>query len=569
MRLEETSIAQAAPQPAQPIADGPRAAFVTALAASLAACGGGGGGGGDGSASTTTTGVTFTDTPMPTAEEASRFLAQSTLGASRSDIDTARQQGAASWIERQFLQPQEQGHYEWLLAAGYGAEANRDGTNGLDNTIWRRFITGRDALRQRMVLALSEICVVSVLGVETSWRQFAIANYLDILERNAFGNYRNLLSEISLSTAMGYYLTFRGNAKANSRGGQPDENYARELMQLFTIGLVELNMDGTLRGGGAESYGAADVSGLARVFTGWDLDTSGLAQPYPPEIHRRPMTQVATRYETGAKTFLGHTIAAGTSARAALEQALDVLFQHPNVPPFISKQLIQRLVTSNPSPAYVGRVAAVFANNGSGVRGDLKAVLRAILLDTEARDLTQQLNPRFGKLREPAIRFMNWARAFGAGSPSGLWPIGDLSDASTRVGQSPMRSASVFNFFRPGYVPPGSPIATAGLAAPEFQITNETSVVGYLNFMQRAVAGSSVGDVRADYTRLLALASSPRALLDELNLVLAAGQIPATTISTLQGALQTIAATTDAGRLNRVHAALVLVLAAPEYVTLK
>lgn len=540
----------------------PAAAIAASLASSLAACGGGGDEEG-------TSGRVYQDEPMASAEEASRFMAQASLGASRTDIDAAQRQGRASWIERQFDMPQEQSHFDWLTAAGYGADANRDSTTGLDNTIWRRFITGRDALRQRMVLALSEICVVSVLGVETSWRQFAVANYLDILERNAFGNYRDLLREISLSTAMGYYLTFRGNAKANSRGGQPDENYARELMQLFTIGLLELNPDGTVRGGGIETYAPGDVSGLARVFTGWDLNTTGLAQPLPPEVHRRPMTQVASRYETGAKTFLGVTIPAGTSATASLDRALDVLFNHPNVPPFVCKQLIQRMVTSNPSPAYVARVAAAFTNNGAGVRGDLKAVLRAILLDPEARDMSQVSNPNFGKLREPAIRFLNWARCFGAASPSGQWAIGDLSDPGTRVGQSPMRSSSVFNFFRPGYVPPGSAIATAGLMAPEFQITNETSVVGYLNFMQRAIAGNSVGDVRADYTALRAMAGNSAALLAELNLVLAAGQLSASTLAALRSALDTIGGNTDSARLNRVHAALLLVLAAPEYIAQK
>lgn len=540
----------------------PAALTATALASSLAACGGGEDGQGSG-------GPVYQDEPMATAEEASRFMAQASLGASRTDIETTQRQGAASWIERQFNMPQEQSHFDWLLAAGYGVEANRDSTTGLDNTIWRRFIAGRDALRQRMVLALSEICVVSVLGVETSWRQFAIANYLDILERNAFGNYRDLLREISLSTAMGYYLTFRGNAKANSRGGQPDENYARELMQLFTIGLLELNPDGTVRGGGIETYAPGDVSGLARVFTGWDLNTTGLSQPLPPEVHRRPMAQVATRYETGSKTFLGATIPAGTSAVASLDRALDVLFNHPNVPPFVCKQLIQRMVTSNPSAAYVGRVAAAFVNNGSGVRGDLKAVLRAILLDPEARDMSQVSNPNFGKLREPAIRFLNWARCFGAASPSGQWAIGDLSDPGTRLGQSPMRSSSVFNFFRPGYVPPGSAIATAGLMAPEFQITNETSVVGYLNFMQRAIAGNSVGDVRADYTALRSMAGNSAALLAELNLVMAAGQLSASTLAALRAALDTMGGSTDSARLNRVHAALLLVLAAPEYIAQK
>ncbi|HZY19095.1 MAG TPA: DUF1800 domain-containing protein [Ramlibacter sp.] len=528
----------------------------------LAACGGGGG---DVSGARWAGSVSGPDTP----EQAARFMAQATLGARRQDLDTLQAMGYAAWLEDQFNQPRSQSHFDWLLANGYGNESFRNSTAGLDNSIWRKFITSPDALRQRMTLALSEILVVSVLGVDATFRQFAVANYLDILEANAFGNYRQLLQQVTLSTAMGYYLTYRGNARASAQGSQPDENYARELMQLFTIGLVQLDPEGRVRPGSPETYGQADVSGLARVFTGWNLDTTGLAQPLPPEVHRRPMVQSGNRYETGSKSFLGVTLPAGTPAAAALSTALDTLFNHPNLPPFVGRQLIQRLVTSNPSPAYVGRVAATFADNGRGVRGDLQAVLRAILLDPEARDAATAAAPTFGKLREPVVRFLQWARTFGASSASGVWAIGDLSDAGNRLGQSPMRSPSVFNFFRPGYVPPNSAVAQAGLEGPEFQITNESSVAGYLNFMQNAIAGSSVGDVRADYGALLALAPDSRALLDEINLLLAARQLSAPTLAALKTALDTVPVATDAGRRNRVQAALLLVLACPEYLVQK
>ena len=502
------------------------------------------------------------------AFEAARFLAQATLGAPKAEITSMQATTYAAWIDAQFATPRSQGHYDWLVEYGYTAEDFRNNALGLDNTIWRKLVTSGDPLRQRVTLALSEILVVSVLGVGTIWRQFAVANYLDILEANAFGNYRTLLDEVSLSTAMGYYLTYRGNAKANPvTGSQPDENYARELMQLFTIGLLQLNPDGTPSGG--ETYAPADVSGLARVFTGWDLDTSRLVQPYPPDLMRRPMAQVASRHETGTKTFLGVTIGASTNGRASLTIALDTLFNHPNMPSFVSRQLIQRMVTSNPSAAYVGRVAAAFTNNGSGVRGDMQAVIKAILLDTEARDATNAASSGFGKLREPVVRFLNWARGFGAASPAGTWAIGDLSDPGARLGQSPMRSPSVFNFFRPGYVPPTSEIATQGMVAPEFQITTESSVAGYVNYMQRAVNGQGISDVRADYTALLALSTDSTALLAEINLVLAAGQVPAARLATLKAALDTISAATDIGKGNRVRAALTLVLAAPEYITQK
>ena len=503
-----------------------------------------------------------------TAADAARFLAQATLGASKAEIASLQATSYSAWIDAQFAMPRGQSHYDWLVAHGYSSELYRTNSQGLDNTIWHKLITATDPLRQRVTLALSELCVVSVLGVATSFRQFCVANYIDILEGQAFGNYRTLLDQISLSPAMGYYLTFRGNVKANATtGSEPDENYARELMQLFTIGLLQLDPEGVPSGG--ETYSASDVSGMARVFTGWDLDVSGYVSPYPADVQRRPMAQVARRYETGSKSFLGTTIAAGTSARDSLTLALDTLFQHPNLPPFVSRQLIQRMVSSNPSPTYVGRVAAAFANNGAGVRGDMQAVVKAILLDPEARDPADAAGTTFGKLREPVVRFLNWARAYGATSPADSWAIGDLSDPGAKLGQSPMRSPSVFNFFRPGYVPPTSEIAALGLAAPEFQITTESSVAGYVNFMQRAVNGQGIGDVRADYTSLVAITTDSAALLDEINLVLAAGQLPASRLASLKTALDTINVSTDSGKLNRVHAALTLVLAAPEYIAQK
>ncbi|MDD0812320.1 DUF1800 domain-containing protein [Curvibacter sp. RS43] len=547
------------------------AAVSAALPSGLAACGGGGAEGGTAAAPNPPVVVPST---QPSAAEAGRFLSQATLGYSRADLNALMASSYSDWITAQFKAPQSVGHVDWLKANGYADASYINSTAGLDNTIWRKFISSGDPLRQRMVLALSEICVVSVLGINAQWRQFSVANYLDVLEAHAFGNYRTLLQQITLSPAMGYYLTYRGNLKANAAtGSQPDENYARELMQLFTIGLVQLNADGSVKTGSngqpLETYQQADVSGLARVFTGWNLDVTGLSTPYPPDVQWRPMVNTASRYETGSKSFLGTTIAAGGSATEALNTALDTLFQHPNLPPFVGRQLIQRLVTSNPSAAYVARVAAAFANNGSGVRGDLQAVLRAVLLDAEARDATLAASPSYGKLREPVVRFLNWARAFGANSPSGQWAVGDTSDPASRLGQSPMRSGSVFNFFRPGYVPPGTALTAQGLTGPEFQITNESSVAGYINWMQRVVAGSSIGDVRADYSSLLPLAANAGDLLQEINQVLAGSQLSAATLATLQSALNTLPSGTQAQLLNRIYAALVLVLAAPEYIAQK
>ena len=238
------------------------------------------------------------------------------------------------------------------------------------------------------------------------------------------------------------------------------------------------------------------------------------------------------------------------------------------MPPFISKQLIQHLVTSNPSPAYVRRVAAVFANNGSGVRGDLKAVIRAVLIDSEARDDTQVGSTTFGKLREPVVRLVQWAKAFGVSSASQQWAFGNTSSSATRLGESPGRAPSVFNWFRPGYVPPGSAFAASGTVAPEFQITNEPTIIAYVNYMQTVIVNGA-GDAKPDYSALTTIAADSQALLSELNLVLAANQISAATIAQMKTALDTIATTTTAGTLNRIYAAIVLVMASPEYLVLR
>jgi uncharacterized protein (DUF1800 family) len=526
----------------------------------LAACGGGGGGGATGPAPPPPPAIV-----LPTRAQAARFLSQATMGPSRADIDAVAAQGFAAWLDAQFAMPRATSHWDWLVAAGYGTAASMSNQAGFDPVMWRQLIAGGDQLRQRVGMALLDFLVVGIDGVDLPWKQFAVAAYVDVLMDGAFGNFRNLMQNISLNVAMGYYLTFAGNRKANpATGSVPDENYARELMQLFTIGLLKLNPDGTAQtnaGAPIESYGQDDITGLARVFTGWNVDS---ADNSTPDRMRRPMANNASLHETGAKTFLGTTIPAGTAGPQSLSLALDAIFAHPNVAPFISKQLIQRLVTSNPPPAYVARISAVFENDGNGVRGNLKAVVRAILLDVEARNDAIAGTSTEGKLREPIMRLTGWARAFGASSPSGTWPIGDTSSSSTRLAQSPGRSQSVFNFFRPGYTPPNSAIAAAGLVAPEFQITNEPSVVAYVNYMAAIVANGS-GDVRADYTAVAALAGDSSALIDEVDILLGAA-LSAATKAAIRGAVDSIAAGSAA---NRVYTAVLLTLASPEYLVQK
>lgn len=541
-------------------------------ALALAACGGGGGG------STVGGGASGGVTPAPTAPvvvvpaavtsaQASRFLAQSTMGATATGIQTVIARGFSGWVDDQLAMPRATSHWDWLGTNGYNVAANINNEAGFDASMWRQLISAEDQLRQRVGMALLDLLVVGIGGVNLNWRQFAMAAYVDVLLDGAFGNYRQLMEGITYNAAMGSFLTFLNNRKANATtGAVPDENYARELMQLFTLGLQQLNMDGSVKtGGGAalETYTPADVSGLARVFTGLNLAS---ATSTTPDRYRLPMIMNAGQHETGAATFLGTSVSG--EGNAAIKVALDTIFAHPNVPPFVSAQLIQRLVTSNPSPGYVGRVAAAFADNGAGVRGDMKAVIRAILLDTEARSDAALTSATAGKLREPVMRLTGWARAFGVTSPSSAWAIGDTSSTTTRLGQTMGRSPTVFNFFRPGYSPPASAISAAGLVAPEFQITNEQTVVAYVNYMYALVLNGA-GDTKADYTGILAKAGDSQALVDEVNLVLAANQLSSATITAIKAAVDSIAVTATNASQNRAQAAILLTLASPDFLTVK
>jgi uncharacterized protein (DUF1800 family) len=570
-----------------------RAAVAGALALGVAACGGGGGSG------SSTGGAPAPTVVKPQSDaEAARFLLQASLSASTATIEAVRSEGYVPWLNRQMSAANDQSGREFLAARGYDqVDTNRffDGTSTGDHMAWSQLLTGGNAVRKRVAFALSQFFVVGLSGLTLTWRGPAIAEYWDILNRNAFGNFRDLLQDITLNPAMGSFLNTRGNRRADNSGRVPDENYAREVMQLFTIGLFELNQDGTPRlsdGKPVETYTSADVTGLARVFTGYELDSFGLTttsevggtrQIPNPESVRRPMTADSTRWafprasgfhETGAKTFLGLTIPANTNAAESLRLALDHLFNHPNVGPFFARQMIQRLVTSNPSPAYVGRVAAIFANNGSGRRGDLAAVFRAILTDTEALSPAGLTNANFGKLREPVLRFVQLARTFGARSNSGNWSIGDLTDPASALGQSPLRSPSVFNFFRPGYFPPNTEIANRGLLAPEFQLVNETSVAGYINFVERAVQAQRfpVADLVLDYSAETAIAQDAAALLDRLDLLLTARQLSEASRNTIRTAMEDVpitATSTAADRLRRVQIGVALILASTDYLIQK
>lgn len=548
-------------------------------AASAAGTGAGAGAGAVGSTATATTGYLYLT--ASTDAEAARFLMQAQLSVSDDDIAAVRSMGYPAWLQANFDAPATQSAWDWMASKPYKAV-------NMDDMAWRQLMASRDGLRKRLALALSEIFVVSGTDMVTNWPNQCMAQYWDMLATSATRNFRQLLEDVTLNPAMGCYLNTKGNQKEDASGRQPDENYAREVMQLMTIGLYQLDPDGTLRRDAAgkpiDTYTLADVTNLARVFTGWDLDirSSEWTAFRPPdggaaidssEWSTRPMVLTASKHSTLAATFLGTTVPANTDGKIALKVALDTLFNHPNVGPFIGRQLIQRLVTSNPSPAYVARVAAAFANNGAGVRGDMKSVWAAVLLDNEARGPSGLTDPNFGRLREPMLRFVQWGRTFGIASALDTWKIGELSDPGSQLGQSPLRSSSVFNFFRPGYVPPSTALAVAGKVAPEFQIVNETSVGGYLNYMQNCIAnGVANRDVAATYVAEKALAPDAAALVKRIDLLMCANQLGDDVRQIIVNALASpvvVAGSSDALKLNRVYAAILMVMAAPSYLIQK
>jgi uncharacterized protein (DUF1800 family) len=557
----------------------------------LAACGGGssGGGGGGGGGGGSGQGPAA----PPTAAEAARLLTQATFGPTDASIQQVQSQGINGWISAQLSMPLGTTH-EAYVSAALAANGSVD-NNNFYQTWWRQAISNEDQLRQRVAFAYSQIFVISLNDPTVDPR--GVASYYDMLARNAFGNFRTLLNDVSLHPMMGRYLTFLANQKEDAAGTRtPDENYAREVMQLMTIGLVELNNDGTPRLNGGQqipTYTAADIAGLAKVFTGisWyhptPTNNTFFGGSADPNRSVTPMIFYPNYHSTSEKTFLGTTIPASATVDGPgdLNTALNRLYNHANVGPFISLRLIQQLVTSNPSPAYVDRVANVFNNNGSGVRGDMAAVIRAILTDAEARDMTAVNSASFGKLREPVIRLTNWARAFGATSTTGNYLISSTS-ANTSLNQSPMTSPSVFNFWRPGFTPPATTqLGQRSLVAPEFQVVDEVTAASYINVMQTWINngigatvtdanGVNAPDVRSNYAAEIALADNPQGLVDRMNRLLFYGQMSATMQSRVLAGINAIAvpaatgsnqAQIDAARLNRVKTAIFFSMISPEY----
>ena len=554
----------------------------------------------------------FNNYPLATSDaQAARFLLQSQFAVSQTELAELRSGTYAVYLQKQFAKRLGQLGWDWLESRGYST-ADKYGYVytpwPADYMVWSQLFAAPDTMRKRCALALSEFFVVSLQNTSASflWRGHAFTHYWDTLATNAFGNFRKLLEDITLNPAMGHFLNTKGNQKEDGKGRQADENYAREVMQLFTIGLNKLKLDGTEQLDGNNkpipTYALNDVTNLARVFTGYDLDNAQGKNSVDiidannrvtgnkvdsKESVQRPMVLDESKHSTLEATFLGTTIPAGTQGAAALKIALDALFNHPNVGPFFAKQMIQRLVTSNPSPAYVARVASAFNNNGAGDRGDMKAIWTAILLDDEARGPQGLTDPSFGKLREPMLRFTQWGRTFGIKSAQGSWKVFDTSN-SDRLGQAPLRAPSVFNFFRPGYVPPNTPLAASKTPAPEFQLVNELSVCNYLNFMTIVInwqglpvydadkryidAAVESFDISVDYSKEIAIAEDAVKLVNRLNLLLCAGQLSQASIDLMVQALNSKPLTQgspEAEKSSRVRGAIFMVMAANEYLIQK
>lgn len=523
----------------------------------------------------------------PTAYDAARLLMQASFGPTLKDIATVQEMGLEGWIDDQIQNQPATYHSDYIeeiyrdfdgprVDDSYSFNEMNDFLNGgnYDTAFARAAISGPDQLRQRVAFALSQIIVVSRRDANLANGLVSISDFYDLLVKHAFGNYEELLMDVTLHPTMGRYLSHLGNQPpAPEINRYPDENYARELMQLFTIGLWELEQDGTRtldsEGQPIPTYSNEEITNFARVMTGlWFGGNPWGSGGWQDTDYAIPMEMHADYHDFEAKTLLnGATIPKRPPSRENalldIEDAVRNLFEHPNCAPFVSRALIQFLVTSNPSPEYVSRVAAIFANNGSNQRGDLGAVVKAILMDPEARDPATANGPEFGIFREPVIRTMHLARLTKVNQNQNLvwWDYGEYYQASF---QQAMASPSVFNFFRPDYKAPGA-LTENGLVGPALEITNSYSAVSFPNQLwEHANRGFSLYNIYSyptDYSDFLPYASDHEALLDYVNLVVCSGHLSARTRSIIRSALDNTDPGDDPGR---VRLALYLALMSPQ-----
>ena len=492
--------------------------FITAIPILLIGCGGG-------SNETGTDQVPIANSPapiisnplpiskptLPTETEAIRFLTQASFGADQNSIQKVQELGYQAWLNQQFYL-QSESHLNLTIdiaiqreLEGFPLQSDIVNPNRLwalqqaqESAWWHKAIFGKDQLRQRAAFALSELLVISVSDNDLRFHAEGIAHYYDLLTQHSLGDFRTLLSAISTNPSMGVFLTHQGNQKGDPDTGRtPDENFARELMQLFAIGLYRLNLDGSYQtdsnGLPIPVYSEQDVSNMARVLTGWtrklEYTRQGLflrSSGNTPGGYTEPMECIEQYHDSREKTLLGTTIPSGLSCQEDLETALDILFEHPNVGPYISRHLITRLITSNPSPAYIRRVASVFNQDDNRVRGNLKAVITAILLDPEARDSAFTQEPRFGILKSPVMVITNLLRAFDPVQPQGTY-----ANISGEI-MTPLRASSVFNFYPNDHQPTDDNFIREKLVAPESQIYNDTSLTTHYNYLNNTIKSREI-----------------------------------------------------------------------------
>lgn len=538
------------------------------------------------------------------AADACRFLAQATFGADRNTIDALAGQNYGAWIDDQRNKPisRTRPYMDQILAEEFAvtdpqqsqfnfwlvSNMVRQAWSWNFSTAWmRNVVHGEDQLRQRIAWTLSQIFVISYQGDLVDAGN-SIADFYDTLAENAFGNFRDLLTAVTMHPGMSHYLSSLGNQKADpSINRYPDENYAREVMQLFTIGLWELNNDGTHQldsnGEPIPTYDNDDIAEMAKVFTGLWFIGKPFGEhrwSFHDNMRELSLTMFEEAHETGTKTLFHDkawetVIAADQPGLNDIDQVLDLLFNHHNTPPFICKQLIQFLVKSQPSPAYVERISNVFIDNGSGVRGDLHAVVKAILLDTEARTYNPS-DVTAGKLHEPMVRITRLVKAFRAGQnlPDLIfwyWPTEVMA-----IGQWPMASPSVFNFFEPEFIDYQSPLGQASppINAPEFQIVNPISMPSLANMLHRMLffrihelwgfECAYYPDFVVDIDDLMPVAEDTDALIDAVDQLLTFGELLPQTRAIVREACEAITLWNDEAKRNRILTAIYLIAISPD-----
>jgi len=458
------------------------------------------------------------------AAVAARFLEQSSWGPTASTIAALQQTDLNTWLQQQFSAP----------ISTYPTPGPGQGLPVLQNQFFVNAMTGQDQLRQRVSFALSEIIVISGVGKNIK-SPTAFSLWMNMLQNDAFGNFFNLLNDVTLSPSMGSYLNMANNNGCSTRC-RPNENYAREVLQLFTIGLNELNLDGTpildQNGQLIPTYGQETIDGFGQLFTGWTYpaEPGKTAHFFDRAYYSGPMLPFQRQYSKGSKTLLnGVTLAAGGNIQTDLTSGLQNIFTHPNVAPFICQQLIQKLVTSNPIPAYVSRCSQIFNNDGTGVAGNLQAVISEILLDSEARrgDDPTQVLPSDGHLREPLLHMMATMRALNATTDGG-----NLSTYASNMLQAPFLSPSVFNFY-----PPNFQVQGTGLVGPEFDILNANTTLNRINFVNDLIYGTVGPHTTIDISAYVNAAGNVSNLLDLINTNMMHGAMPSDMYTTLSNTL--------------------------------